>query len=126
MTSFRNKLIPLCGALLLFFFQIPSPAQEPLPDDVAGNWIISAHNADGRTDRKTVSLRQNGNILTGHFTGPNQSGSLNGTIDIHHIVFRTNTRIPLTFRGRVNGNTIDGTFNIRGKQGEFHAWRQRA
>ena len=125
MTSITKQLIPLC-ALLLFVVRLPSLAQEPLPDYVAGNWIISAHNADGRTDRKTISLRQNGNILAGHFQGPYQSGSLNGTIDVHHIVFRTNTRIPLTFRGRVNGSTIDGTFNIRGKQGEFHAWRQPA
>jgi hypothetical protein len=124
MTRLTKTLLPLC-ALLLLVVQVPSPAQEPLPDNVAGNWIISAHNANGTTDRKTISLRQNGNILAGHFQGPHQSGSLNGTIDVHHIVFRTNTHIPLTFRGRVDANTIDGTFSIQGKTGEFHAWRQR-
>jgi len=102
-------------------------AQEPLPstqpDNVAGTWTISSKNANGTVDTKTIELKQNGNDLTGHFKGPNQSGGLEGTINEHHILFRTKTREPLTFRGQVDGDTISGTFNIRGKQGEWHATR---
>ena len=49
---------------------------------------------------KYVEIKQNGNQLTGHFKGPNQSGGIEGTINVHHIVFRTKTRKVLTFRGK--------------------------
>jgi hypothetical protein len=102
--------------------QEPMPSQQQ-PDNVQGTWEIEAKNWNGSFDTKSVQLKQDGNNLTGHFKGPNQSGGLEGTINIHHIVFRTKTRHPLTFRGKVTGDTIDGTFNIEGKKGEFHAVR---
>jgi hypothetical protein len=85
--------------------------------------MIEAKNWDGEFDTKSIDLQQNGNIITGHFKGPRQSGSLEGSINAHHILFRTKTRTPLTFRGQVQGDTIQGTFNVRGHQGEWHAWR---
>ena len=128
MTSTRKSLLLFCFTFLIFTSRVPAIAQEPLPgqqpDNVAGKWVISALNWDGVADTKTIDLTQNGNIITGHFKGPYQSGSLEGTVNIHHIVFRTKTRTPLTFRGRVDGNTIQGTADVRGKPGEFHAWRQ--
>ena len=70
-------------------------AQEPLPTaepvNVVGTWTISARNWDGTLNTKTVDLKQNGNEITGHFKGPNQSGGLQGTVNGHHIVFRTKT-----------------------------------
>ncbi len=102
-------------------------AQEPLPTaepvNVVGTWTISARNWDGTLNTKTVDLKQNGNEITGHFKGPNQSGGLQGTVNGHHIVFRTKTRTVLTFRGQVEGDTMQGTYDVRGKQGEFHAYR---
>jgi len=102
-------------------------AQEPLPNtqpvNVAGHWIISAKNWNGDLDTKTVDLQQNGNAITGHFKGPDQSGGLEGSVNGRHIVFRTKTRHPLTFRGQVEGNTMQGTYHVMGKEGEFHAER---
>jgi hypothetical protein len=120
-TTVRN----LCCLLFLMSFAI---AQQPLPSaqpviNVAGHWVISAKNANGTLDTKTVDLVQNGNAITGHFKGPNQSGKLQGSINNHHIVFRTDTRHPLTFRGQVNGDTMEGNFHIMGKEGQFHAER---
>ena len=68
-------------------------------------------------------IKQDGNTLSGHFKGPNQSGGIEGTINLHLILVRTKTRIVLTFRGRVDGNTINGTFHDRGGQGEFTGQR---
>jgi hypothetical protein len=108
--------------------RMPASAQQPMawqpPDNVQGHWTISARNWDGVVDTKTIDLWQNGGLINGQFRGPYQAGSLNGTVNIHHIVFRTNTRTRLTFRGRVYGNSIQGTYNVRGKQGVFNAWRQ--
>jgi hypothetical protein len=133
MKSTRRNLIRFALASLTAVLAGTSPAgralaQEPMPsqqqpDNVQGTWEIEAKNWNGSFDTKSVQLKQDGNNLTGHFKGPNQSGSLEGTINIHHIVFRTKTRHPLTFRGKVTGDTIDGFFNIEGKKGEFHAVR---
>lgn len=102
-------------------------AQEPLPTrppvDVTGHWVISVLNWEGDLGTKTVDLEQNGNAITGHFKGPNQSGGLEGSVNGRHIVFRTKTKHPLTFRGQVNGDTMTGKFHVMGKEGEFHAGR---
>jgi hypothetical protein len=134
MRQIRNVIVWMCCAFAMLTLRMPATAQQPMawqppnyvqgPDNVQGRWIISATNWDGVADTKSVVLWQNGGLITGQFRGPYQAGSLNGTVNIHHIVFRTNTRTPLTFRGRVYGNSIQGTYNVRGKQGVFNAWRQ--
>jgi hypothetical protein len=117
------------AALIVLLFSLAGriTAQEPLPSaapvNVEGKWTISAKNPDGSVDTKYVELKQSGNTITGHFKGPNQSGGLRGTVNNHHIFFRTKTREPLGFRGQVNGDTIDGTFHTRRGTGQFHAVR---
>jgi hypothetical protein len=103
--------------------QTPLPSDKQPPVNIAGHWVIEAKNWNGSFDTKTVDLEQNGNAITGHFKGPNQSGGLDGSINGHHIVFRTKTKHPLTFRGQVQGNTMTGNFHVMGKEGEFHAER---
>lgn len=98
------------------------PAERP-PVNVAGNWTIYSKSDDGNTSTKYIQLKQNGTAITGHFKGPNQSGGLEGTVDARHIVFRTKTRNVLTFRGMVNGDSIQGTFGIRGVHGTWQATR---
>jgi len=98
------------------------PAEKP-PANVAGKWTIYAKAADGETSTKYVELKQDGNTITGHFKGPNQSGGLEGTINEQHIVFRTKTRWVFVFRGRVEGNTIQGTFHDRRGTGQWQAER---
>ncbi|HUN60675.1 MAG TPA: hypothetical protein VMU53_01735 [Candidatus Sulfotelmatobacter sp.] len=102
-------------------------AQEPPPErppaNVAGKWTIYAKAANGETSTKYLELKQDGDTLSGHFKGPNQSGGLEGTINEQHIVFRTKTRWVFVFRGRVDGNTITGTFHDRRGTGEWQAVR---
>jgi hypothetical protein len=124
----RNRLILICAVALAFMFCYGAFAQEALPqqapDNVAGNWVVSAKGQNGEMHTDHLTFEQDGAEIKGHFKGPYQSGSLNGTVNIHHIVFRTNTRHPLTFRGRINGDTIDGTTHIEGREGQFHAVRE--
>jgi hypothetical protein len=97
--------------------------QERPPADVAGNWTIYSKSDDGKTATQLIELKQNGSTITGHFKGPYQSGGLEGTINIRHIVFRTKTRNVLTFRGMVDGNTMEGNFGIHGHHGTWQARR---
>jgi len=113
--------------LLLFFAAGGASSQEPPsdkpPDNVAGKWTLYCKDPNGSTSTKWLEIKQNGNALSGHFKGPNQSGGIEGTINFHHILVRTKTRNVLTFRGRVDGNTINGTFHDRGGEGEFTGQR---
>jgi hypothetical protein len=127
MTSYQQTLRLLSALYIVTAFAMLAVAQEPLPNqqpvNVVGHWIISAKNWNGDLDTKTVDLQQNGNQITGHFKGPNQSGGLEGSVNGHHIMFRTKTKHPLTFRGQVQGDTMTGNYHVMGKEGEFHAER---
>jgi hypothetical protein len=67
-----------------------------------------------------LDLQQNGTVITGHFKGPNQSGGVEGTLDEQHLVVRTKTREILTFRGRVDGDRVQGVVQGSTFNGTFH------
>jgi len=121
-----SPFIVFCCALVIAAANIgaaqqpPPPSQEP-PANVAGKWTIYANDPNGTTSTKYVELEQNGESLKGHFKGPYASGGLEGTIQERHIVFRTKTRHPLTFRGRVEGDKVDGVVQGTRIKGNFHA-----
>ena len=126
----NNCAKPLALSVLLILIILSSvslaqepPAEQP-PDNVAGKWTIYSKNVNnGESATKYVEIKQNGNQLTGHFKGPNQSGGIEGTINVHHIVFRTKTRNVLTFRGKVEGNKMSGEYGIHGEHGQWEAVR---
>jgi hypothetical protein len=97
--------------------------QDRPPVNVAGNWVIYTKGDDGKTGTHTVNLIQNGATLTGHFKGPFQSGGIEGTVNVRHIVFRTKTRNVLTFRGMINGDSMGGNYGIHGQHGTWQARR---
>lgn len=121
----------LCFALLLVSYNLAWSQQAPeqaASGNAAGKWTLYCNDPNGSTSAKYLELEQNGTSIKGHFKGPNQSGSVTGTINIRHLVIRTNTREPLVFRGRVDGpmvngvvqgRTFTGTFHDRGGQGTF-------
>jgi hypothetical protein len=121
----RSIFLALLGTLIMVISvaraQQP-PAEQP-PDNVEGKWTIYAKDPDGGTSTKYLEIKQNGTQLSGHFKGPHQSGGIEGTINVHHIVIRTKTRDVLTFRGRVEGNKMSGNFGNRGRHGEWQAVR---
>lgn len=131
MRSYRIRLPRIAGVLLsavsclagLHFAALTLAAQEPALVDVTGNWLIHSTDWDGHKADKTVQLRQNGNQVTGHFKGPNQSGGLSGFVNGRHIAFTTKTRHQLHFRGMVDGDTISGNWGIEGRVGEWTAIR---
>jgi hypothetical protein len=128
MRNFLSKSLLFSLAILALTANRVSLAQQPPaeqpPDNVAGKWTIYAKNTTNNgSSTKYIELKQNGNQLTGHFKGPNQSGGLEGTINEHHIVFRTKTRNVLVFRGRVDGNKMSGEYGLHGEHGQWEAVR---
>lgn len=106
-------------------------AQQPPPDaapaSVAGKWTVYSKGDDGRTGTKFIELKQDGEKLSGHFKGPNQSGGIEGTVEGNHIVFRTKTNNVFTFRGEVDREGMHGRWGIFVKRkGEMHGqWEAR-
>src|SRR5277367_1661224 len=110
-------------ALMSLIFCKTTFAQHP-PDNVEGNWTIYSTNAgNGETEIKHVQIAQYGNRITGYFEGPNQSGPIQGMIDVHHIRFSTVTPNVLTFMGQIYGDSMSGTYGIRGKHAQWQAQR---
>jgi len=97
----------------------PAPPHQP-PASVAGSWTITSTGPRGDTETQLIQLTQNDAALTGHFEGPHQSGGLDGIVNEQHIVFRTHTRWVLTFRGRVEGDRVDGRVMGKTIAGLFH------
>jgi hypothetical protein len=78
---------------------------------------------DGAVEIKHVQIAQYGNHITGYFEGPVQSGPIEGEVHGHHIRFNTVTRNVLHFSGDVFGDTMSGTYGIRGKHAPWQATR---
>jgi hypothetical protein len=129
------SLLSLCFVLAMFAGEMAVGQQPPpqqLSANAAGNWTLYCKDPNGTTSTKYLELQQNGTVITGHFKGPNQSGGVEGTIDVQHLVVKTKTRNVLVFRGRVNGprvegvvqgNSYNGTFHDRGGTGSFQGVR---
>src|SRR5271169_5570160 len=110
-------------ALLSLIFCRATAAEQP-PDNVEGNWTIYSTNIEnGEVVVKHVQIAQFGNRITGYFEGPNQSGPIQGEIDVHHIRFSTVTRNVLTFRGQIYGDNMSGDYGLHGKHAQWQAQR---
>lgn len=123
-----SRLIWLYSVLLLAVgsfcvAQEPPPPSNQPPANVAGKWTIYSVSPEGRTETKYLELKQNGETLTGHFKGPNQSGGLEGTIQERHLVFKTKTRHVLTFRGHVEGEKVNGVVQATKIIGKWHFYK---
>ena len=90
------------------------------PANVTGKWTLYCNDPNGTTSTKYLDLKQDGSNIKGHFKGPYQSGGVQGTIDGHHLVVRTETRGELVFRGRVDGPKVEGVVQGNTFNGTFH------
>ena len=126
MTPVHRKSLQLflCSLLACVSLSAQQEMANQAPDNVAGKWVVSTLGETGIVHTDYLTIKQEGNVLTGKFKGPNQSGSFNGGINVHHIEIRSNTNHPVVFRGRVDGDTITGRVHVMGREGEFRAVRE--
>jgi len=114
----------LAGFVLVsLIFCSTAVAQQP-PDNIEGNWTIYSTSIEtGLTVIKHVQIAQYGNQLSGFFEGPDQSGPIQGSVNVHHVEFSTVTRTVLTFRGQIYGNSMSGLYGIHGRHAGWQAVR---
>jgi hypothetical protein len=97
-----------------------APPPEQMPANAAGKWTLYCKDPNGTTSTKYLELEQKGAVISGHFKGPFQSGGVQGTINVQHLVVKTKTRQVLVFRGRVDGPRVDGVVQGNAFNGTFH------
>jgi len=116
----RKLLAPCLVAGLLFACGLAFAADDPAK--VAGTWKVSVSGGAGSAEQ-TIILKQDGNKITGTFKGPRQSGPLEGTVEGNNISFHVATRVPLDYKGTVDGDSMKGTMTGNGKTGDWTATR---
>jgi hypothetical protein len=116
----RKSFAVFVAIFLLFASGLALAADEPAK--VAGTWKVSVSGATGSAEQ-TIVLKQDGNKITGTFKGPRQSGPLEGTVEGKNISFHVSTRVPLDYKGTVDGDTMKGTMSGNGKTGDWTATR---
>lgn len=120
--SYQRPFVLCIATLLLVFSGIAYSADEPA--NVAGTWNVSVSGEAGSA-QQTIILKQEGTKITGTFKGPRQSGPLAGTIDGNNISFHVSTRVPLDYKGTVDGDAMKGTMSGNGKTGDWTATRAK-
>src|ERR1700749_317291 len=97
----RLSLGIVCLLLLLAVYHGVGRSQQPPPEapsvSVDGKWILYCKDSNGTTSTKYLDLEQVGTEIKGHFKGPHQSGGVEGTINVRHLVVRTKTNDVLVF-----------------------------
>jgi hypothetical protein len=102
----------------------PANTAPPVSTNITGNWTIFAYNVDQPgSSLKTVTISQNGNILSGTFRGPHQRGKLQGWVSGNHVEFSTDTHDVLTFRGEVTADGMSGMYGVHGQHAPWKAER---
>ncbi len=91
---------------------------------LAGNWTVKL-DYQGQGGTATLELKQDGQKLTGDFSGPSGEADVTGTINGRDVELQLKTLDRLTFyHGRLNsdGTKIDGTYDFGGQRaGTFEA-----
>ena len=121
MNHINRKLLACCLVAGLWFACGLTLAADD-PAKVAGTWKVSVSGGAGSAEQ-TIILKQDGNKITGTFKGPRQSGPLEGTVEGNNISFHVATRVPLDYKGTVDGDAMKGTMTGNGKTGDWTATR---
>jgi hypothetical protein len=98
--------------------------------DLTGNWVFTVETSAG-SGTPTITLKQDGDKVTGHYSGQLGEADLTGALKGQELVFEFTVDVqgmPLkcTYTGNVeNKDSMKGTVNIAGlANGTFTAKRQ--
>lgn len=102
------------------------PANSPGAIDVTGTWAFEVQ-TDAGTGTPTMIFKQDGEKLSGNYSGLLGEAALAGTLTGKNITFTINanfqgTAITVVYTGTVDGNTMKGTVKLaEAAEGTFTA-----
>ena len=98
--------------------------------DVSGKWLFTVQTGAG-SGSPTMDFKQDGERLTGHYSGQLGEADLKGTVKGNTIEFTFATdvqgyHLESTYSGTIDKDTMKGTVSITGlgTEGSFSAKRQ--
>jgi hypothetical protein len=86
--------------------------------NVTGNWILEVNTQAGGTTMPTVTLKQDGEKLTGHYSSLSLGeANITGTVKGQQIDFGFNTEVQgfalqVRYTGTVKGDTMSGKISL--------------
>jgi hypothetical protein len=119
--TMNKKLLPIPWFVFLQIISLAAVAQNGPSSkprfDVGGKWQLSWQARIGM-EKGTLALQQNGTKLEGRFHSELGSPAVSGTIKGQNISFKLLFNAPhpfaITFTGRVDGNKMNGQFELDG------------
>ena len=126
-----RKLQTLLTILALALVAAPASAQAEKKTDLNGKWLFTV-NTDAGTGTPTVTFKQQGDSLTGHYSSQTFGEvDFKGTFKEQKLVFRFTTDVggtslTVTYSGAFDGaDALKGTVDLGGMgTGTFTAKRQ--
>ena len=120
--------LAMCVAALMAFAIAASAQTEKV--DVSGKWIFTVETSAG-SGTPTITLKQEGERLTGHYSGQLGEADLTGSVKGPDVMFAFTVdvqgmQLVCTYTGSVEGqDSLKGTVDIAGlANGTFTAKRQ--
>ncbi len=109
----RSTALAMAGLVLLVATGIRASAAPPSPLDVSGVWDLTVETQTS-TAHTSVTLKQEGEKLTGTYHGRMGDTRLEGTLKEDNIRFTVTLKfqdasIVVTYEGTVSGDTMKGT-----------------
>ena len=126
MTLFQRTLLAACAVAVLASGRLQAQATN-----VTGDWDFTV-NTDQGSGNPTMTFKQDGEKLTGKYSGTFGAADLTGTVKGNAIQFTFTIDVqgqqaPATYKGTVEKNTMKGTMDIAGMlNGTFTATKKKA
>lgn len=101
-----SRLLPICTVFLALGFVSAVPAQA---QDMTGTWVLTVTLGAGSGDA-TFELEQEGNQISGTYSGVLGDQTVSGTIDGNEVEFSFSSEAGrITFEGTIEDGVFKGT-----------------
>jgi hypothetical protein len=129
MRTISDRIAAL-AAVVVLFGGIVSGAAQAAKVDVTGKWLFNVETAAG-SGTPTMTFKQDGEKLTGHYSGQLGEADLTGTVKGEAIEFKFTIDVQGQQLNAAYSGTVDGKDSMKGKvdlvglgEGTFTAKRQ--
>jgi hypothetical protein len=129
MTKMNRRLTAVGAIVMLVCVALAAGVAAQAKVDVTGKWAFNVETGAG-SGAPTMTFKQDGEKLTGHYTGTFGESDLTGTVKGAEIAFSFSvdaqgTKINEVYTGTVDKDTMKGKIVIEGLgEGTFTAKRQ--
>ena len=129
MTSMHRRTVVVSAVMMLMLALVTMRGSAQAKTDVTGKWAFNVETAAG-SGTPSITFKQDGEKLTGHYTGQLGESDLTGTMKGAEIAFTftidaQGTMIKATYSGTADKDSMKGKVVLEGLgDGTFTAKKQ--